>query len=125
MHSKGELQVWQRKQGGWKREEAAVTVRPEIGRAQVAQRGAPGEAAGVVCFGVFVGTGRGRVGGLGWVEAKVGGSVIEIEGVLLMEIDGGLIAMEGPSCVAMVGGFTEVEGTLLTAIVGTGGVLST
>jgi len=112
--------MWQRKQGGWKREEAAVTVRPEMGRPQVAQRGAPGGAGGsrVRCFWGFVGSGR------------VGGSEVEavdtvVVGVSLIEIDGGLMEMEGLPLMAIGGGFTEIEGTSLTAIVGMGGVSST
>jgi hypothetical protein len=112
--------MWHRKQGGWKREEAAVTVRPEMGRPQVAQRGAPEGAGGsrVTCFWGFVGSGRVGASGFDAVET-------EVVGVSLVEIDGGLVEVEGAPLMVIGGGFTESEGTSLTAIVGIGGVSST
>ena len=120
--------MWQRKQGGWNREEAAVTVRPEMGRPQVAQRGAPVGAweDRVMCFWGFVGRGLAEVLEVEAVEMEiVGGLKTEVVGVSLIEIDGGLMEMEGASLMAIEGEFTEIEGMLLTAIVGIDGVSST
>lgn len=103
-------------------------MRPEMGRPQVAQRGAPEGAweDRVMCFCGFVG--RGRLGGSG-IEAVeieiVGGLEIEVAGVSLIEIDGGLMDTEGVPLMVIEGGFIEIEGILLTAIVGIEGMSST